>query len=183
VLAVFAVVVLDACLVGLLHGGLQRRVLGSFLCVSLGGFAFTLAAAFVPGVEELIQPRQHLLDRGQLTGRSSLAARALRPHWALRSGCAPRTGFTGLARQPGLALRSGLSGRAGLALRPRLAARAVRPALARMALRTRPSWLALPPTRPLPSLIVCHATSPCAEASYLAAFDDGSNSAGGWRGA
>jgi hypothetical protein len=59
----------------------------------------------------------------------------------------------------------------------RLAALAVRPSLPRMTLRSRPSRLALPPTRPLPSLIVCHATTPSKEASYLAAFDDSSNSA------
>jgi hypothetical protein len=102
----------------------------------------------------------------------------------LRSSWSPRTGFAWLAWQTGLALRSGLSGRSRLALRPGLAARAVRPALAWMPLWPRPSRLALPPARArrsLPSLIVCHATAPSAEASYLAAFDDGSNSARGSR--
>ena len=74
--------------VSLLHGGLQR--------LALGGLLLALAAALVPGVEQLIEPRQHLLDRRQLAGRTGLAARALRPggplrtHGALCTGCAPR---------------------------------------------------------------------------------------------
>jgi hypothetical protein len=80
--------------------------------------------------------------------------RSRRPLWPNRSACA---GFAGLAQ------RSGLSSRPGLALRSRLAALTIRPPLTRMTLRSRPSRLALPPARPLrslPSLIVCHATTP-----------------------
>lgn len=41
--------------IGLLNGGRQR--------FALGGLALALTAALVPGVEQLIEPRQHLLDR------------------------------------------------------------------------------------------------------------------------
>jgi len=159
--AVIALVVDDG-LIGLVHGGLQR--------FAFGGLAFALAAALVPGVEQLIEPRQQLFDRRQLAGRPGLAARALRsyrPLWSgrtLRANCPARAGLALLALRTGLALRSRFSDRPRLALWTRLAARAIRPPSARMTLRSRPSGLALPPARSLSSLpsslIVCHATAP-----------------------
>ncbi|MGY4364978.1 hypothetical protein ACVW1A_001043 [Bradyrhizobium sp. LB1.3] len=71
IIAFAAVVpVIEGHVVGLLHGGLQRLALGSFM--------LALAAAFVPGVEKLIEPRQHLFDRRQLARRPGFTTRALR---------------------------------------------------------------------------------------------------------
>src|SRR3954467_2496974 len=159
----FAVLVFvtEGRVVGLLHGGFQR--------LALGGFTLALPAALVPGAEQLIEPRQHLLDRRQWAGRPGLAARALRPRRPLRSdrsrctGRPARSGFALLALRTGLAQRSGLPDRSRLALRSWLAARAIRPAFAWMTLRSRPPRFALPSARALrslPFLFVCHAAAP-----------------------
>jgi hypothetical protein len=136
-----------------LHGCFQR--------LAFGGFALALPAPLVPGVEDLVQLGDHLLDRRQLAGRSRFAARALRTGRTLR----PRLGLR--ARLALLALRPGLS------RHPRLAARAVRTAPTRMTLRPRPSRFALPPAwtrRSLPSvpaLVVCHVAAPGRDALLL----------------
>jgi hypothetical protein len=143
---------------------------GDFQCLALGGFALALTAPFVPGIKELVQPWQHLLDRRQLTRRAWLTARALRPGRSLRPRLPLRPGFALLALCAGLAWRSRFARCAGLAFRTGLAARTIRATLARMSLRSRPSGLALRPTRTqwslpsLPALIVCHAAAPDREA-------------------
>ncbi|MGY4231342.1 hypothetical protein ACVIIW_000289 [Bradyrhizobium sp. USDA 4449] len=118
---------------------------------ALGGLLLALAAAFVPGVEQLLQPRQNLLDGWQLSGRTGLAARALRTGGALRSGGSARTGVAWLARQTGLALWTGLSDWSRLALRAGLAACAVRATLAWMTLRS-PAVPARPAARADPEV-------------------------------
>lgn len=153
----FAVLVFvtEGRVVGLLHGGFQR--------LSLGSFMLALAAPLVPGVEQLIEPRQHLLDRRQWAGRPGLAARALRPRRPLRSDRSRCTGGparSGFALRTGLARRSGLPDRPRLALRSWLAARAIRPALAWMTLRSRPPRFALPSARSLRSLPFLSSATP-----------------------
>ena len=82
----------------------------TFATVAVIGLAFALALVIFPGVEQQMQPWHHLLDRGQLAGRTGLAARA---GFALHAG---------LALWPGFAARTL---RTDLALRPRLAARSL----------------------------------------------------------
>src|ERR1700744_6478605 len=77
-----------------------------------GGFLLAHAAMIFPGIEYRMQPRHHLLDRGQLARRPLLAARAgfaLRPLFALEPGFAPRALRTRLARRAGLAWGTGLA--------------------------------------------------------------------------
>ena len=113
--------------------------------VALGLLKLALFAVVFPGIEDQMQPRQHLIDRRKPAGRSWFATRTL---FALR---------------PGLFLRSGLAAfalRAGLARWLWFAARAVGPAPPGMPLRTGTSRLALLARRSLSSLpagrIVCH---------------------------
>src|SRR5262249_12763737 len=75
---------------------------GSFQRLALDGFALALTAPFVPGVEELLQPGEHLFDRRQQTGRAGLATRALRTGGSSRTA---RPGFALFALRSGLALR------------------------------------------------------------------------------
>lgn len=82
------------------------------------------------GVEQEMQPRQHLIDRGQLTGRTYLAAW---PLFTLNAGLALQSRFATLALRTWLSL---------LAFRTRLAARAFRPGSPRMSLWSRRSLTA-----------------------------------------
>lgn len=156
---------------------------------ALGSFTLALAATVLPGVKNLIEPREHLLDRGQLARRSRLAAGTLgtlRPLWTggpLWSRLALRTGIAWFALRARFSRWTGFAHRSGFSDGAWLAARAIWAAPSRMSLRSRPSGFALPsartrrPLSSLPALIVCHVTAPAEDHLFLAAFHDSSNCA------
>jgi hypothetical protein len=132
-LVLVAIVVIISVAIITVQGRLERHSLGglTFGVRECCGFAFRgLALAhfpvIFPGIENQMQPRHHLLDRGQLAGRSGFAAGACRTL---------RAGFTLRASLAALALRSGFTLRAGLAVRARLAARAFQAGRSGMPLR------------------------------------------------
>jgi hypothetical protein len=77
--------------------------------LAFGPFALADFPVVLPGFEHHAQPGSHLLDRGQLAGKTGFAActgRALRPHLTLR------TLLAALALRAGLAVKASLSGMA-----------------------------------------------------------------------
>ena len=67
------------------------RALGGIALGELGGFTLLGALVVFPGVEDHVQPRHHLLDRRQLSGRAGFTARAGRSLRSLWTSFAART--------------------------------------------------------------------------------------------
>jgi hypothetical protein len=139
---------------GVMRGGHEDVAHRDLRGFALMGFVIPGLLVVFVGFEDLVQPRQQLIDRRQRSGRALLAARSGGTLWSGRTWLSLRSRFAACALRTRLALCTRFALCTRLAVRAGLAAKTVRSA---------PPWLSLRAAWPRSSLadlladrIFCH---------------------------